>query len=133
MPLKCDVPLLLSTHQVSTAEGFGKVRLFEILDDLETKTRPIMVAARKALAEAKGSAALEPHNISYALTGDTEKVTSPSMLIALVQRILSCTPLTDATASLSPHRRWTLISRLRMPSMSGQGRLPLWGSSTTVP
>jgi len=60
--------------QVSTAEGFGKVRLFEILDDLETKTRPIMVAARKALAEAKGAAALEPHNISYALAGDTEKV-----------------------------------------------------------
>ena len=75
------------------------MRLFEILDDLETKTRPIMVAARKALAEAKGLAALEPHNISYALAGDTEKVTSPSMLIALVQRILYCTPLTAAAAS----------------------------------
>jgi len=28
------------------AEGFGKRRLFEIMDDLEARTRPIMVAAR---------------------------------------------------------------------------------------
>jgi hypothetical protein len=27
--------------QVTAAEGFGKTRLFEILDDLEAKTRPM--------------------------------------------------------------------------------------------
>lgn len=63
--------------KVSTAEGFGKVRLFEILDDLETKTRPVMTAARKALAEAKGTSALEPWNQSFALAGDTEKALDP--------------------------------------------------------
>lgn len=42
--------------QVTAAEGFGKVRLFEILDDLEGKTRPIMEAARKRLAEGEQAA-----------------------------------------------------------------------------
>lgn len=55
--------------QVTAAEGFGKVRLFEILDDLETKTRPIMEAARQRLAKEKGQDALQPHNISHALAG----------------------------------------------------------------
>jgi hypothetical protein len=54
---------------VTAAEGFGKTRLFEILDDLEAKTRPIMEAARQRLAKEKGAAALEPHNISQALAG----------------------------------------------------------------
>lgn len=56
--------------QVTAAEGFGKTRLFEILDDLEAKTRPIMEAARQHLAKEKGPAALEPHNISQALAGE---------------------------------------------------------------
>jgi hypothetical protein len=43
--------------------------LFEILDDLEEKTRPIMVEARQRLAKEKGESALEPHNIGYALAG----------------------------------------------------------------
>ena len=47
------------------------------MDDLETKTRPVMAAARAALAQAKGASALEPHNISYALAGDTEKALDP--------------------------------------------------------
>eukprot|EP00983_Pelagomonas_calceolata_P012819 410078-Pelagomonas_calceolata.AAC.5 len=33
-------------YKVMGAEGFGKRRLFEIMDDLEARTRPIMVAAR---------------------------------------------------------------------------------------
>lgn len=56
-------------HQAQGAEGFGKARLFEILDDLEEKTRGINEAARKRLAKDKGEAALEPHNIGHALAG----------------------------------------------------------------
>jgi hypothetical protein len=55
--------------QVTAAEGFGKGRLFEMLDDLERKTRPLMEEARARLAAEKGEAALEPHNISQALAG----------------------------------------------------------------
>lgn len=56
-------------NQVTAAEGFGKTRLFEILDDLEEKTRPIMQEARQRLAKEKGESALEPHNMGYALAG----------------------------------------------------------------
>lgn len=54
---------------MTAAEGFGKRRLFEILDDLEGKTKGLMEEARKKLAAEKGAAALEPHNISHALAG----------------------------------------------------------------
>lgn len=54
---------------MTAAEGFGKARLFEIMDDLEEKTRPIMQEARQRLAKDKGEAALEAHNIGYALAG----------------------------------------------------------------
>jgi hypothetical protein len=59
--------------QVTAAEGFGKTRLFEILDDLEAKTRPIMEEAWQRLANEKGPAALEPHNISQALAGTAHR------------------------------------------------------------
>lgn len=64
-------PLLLM--QVTAAEGFGKTRLFEILDDLEEKTRPIMEAARARLAQEKGASALDPHNMGYALAGEANR------------------------------------------------------------
>jgi hypothetical protein len=54
---------------VTAAEGFGKKRLFEILDDLEGKTRPINQEARERLAAEKGAEALEAHNISHSLAG----------------------------------------------------------------
>eukprot|EP00879_Flechtneria_rotunda_P031515 GHRR01034434.1.p1 GENE.GHRR01034434.1~~GHRR01034434.1.p1 ORF type:complete len:600 (+),score=162.71 GHRR01034434.1:561-2360(+) len=63
--------------KVTAAEGFGKARLFEMLDDLEVKTRSIMETARERLATEKGPAALEPHNQSHALAGDTTKATDP--------------------------------------------------------
>ncbi|KAI8467008.1 MAG: hypothetical protein J3K34DRAFT_431916 [Monoraphidium minutum] len=63
--------------KVTAAEGFGKKRLFEIMDDLEAKTRPLNDEARARLAAEKGAAALEPHNISHALAGDTTKLTDP--------------------------------------------------------
>lgn len=59
--------------QVTTTEGFGKGRLFEILGGLEEKTRPLMEAARQELAKQKGEAALLPWNMGYFLTGDIEK------------------------------------------------------------
>ena len=57
--------------QVSASEGFGKRRLFEILDDLEKQTRPINEAARKLLAAEKGEEALQPYNMPYALSGNS--------------------------------------------------------------
>jgi hypothetical protein len=58
---------------VTTTEGFGKERLFEILGGLEEKTRPLMEEARQALANDKGEEALKPWNMGYYLTGDIEK------------------------------------------------------------
>eukprot|EP00877_Chromochloris_zofingiensis_P006150 jgi/Chrzof1/1789/Cz10g21060.t1 len=64
-------------YKVTAAEGFGKDRLFEIMDGLEQRTRDILHQTRKNLATAKGEAALEPYNISYATAGDTTKATDP--------------------------------------------------------
>lgn len=64
-------------YKVSQAEGFGKARLFEILDDLEARTRPIMQSARERVASEKGASALQPWNTGYALAGDTEKALDP--------------------------------------------------------
>jgi len=63
--------------KVSQAEGFGKARLFEIMDDLEARSRPIMVAARERLAAEKGESALLPYNMGWSLAGDTEKAMDP--------------------------------------------------------
>lgn len=54
---------------MSQAEGFGKARLFGILDGLEARTRGLMGEARSRLAREKGAAALEPHNTGHALAG----------------------------------------------------------------
>ena len=43
--------------------------LFEMLAPLEERTRPLTTAARAALAASKGPDALEPWNLSYALSG----------------------------------------------------------------
>ena len=64
-------------YKVLAAEGFGKDTLFEMLDSLEERTRPIMEAARKRLAEDKGDDALQPWNISQALSGESAKLKDP--------------------------------------------------------
>jgi hypothetical protein len=64
-------------YKVTSAEGFGKDRLFSILDDLESRSRHIMVASRQRLAADKGEAALQPWNMGWALAGDTEKAMDP--------------------------------------------------------
>ncbi len=63
--------------KVTQAEGFGKVRLFEILDGLEARTRPLMAAARAGVAAAKGEAALQPWNLGHALSGDVTRAQDP--------------------------------------------------------
>ena len=64
-------------YKVLQAEGFGKDKLFSILDGLEERTRPLMDAARARLASEKGSSALEPWNISQALSGEVAKLQDP--------------------------------------------------------
>lgn len=65
----------LSVQQAEN--GMTKQQLFEILDDLERRTKPIMDAARARLATDKGAAALEPWNIGQALSGDITKEMDP--------------------------------------------------------
>lgn len=50
--------------KVQAAEGFDLGRLFEMLDGLETATRPLMTAARQRLADAKGPDALQVTGLS---------------------------------------------------------------------
>lgn len=60
-------------YKVSNAEGFGKIKLFEILDGLEKDTRPLMEEARKELEKRHGMAALDPWNTSFMMSGDVIK------------------------------------------------------------
>jgi len=56
-------------YTVTNAEGFGKQRLFEILDGLEEGTRPLMEQARKELEKRHGVKALDPWNTSFLMAG----------------------------------------------------------------
>jgi oligoendopeptidase F len=56
-------------YTVTQAEGFGKKRLFEILDTLEEGTRPLLHKARTEFENRYGVEALEPWNISYYMAG----------------------------------------------------------------
>lgn len=65
-------------YKVTQAEGFGKNRLFEILDKLERDTRPLMETARANFANEKGGPdALLPWNISFKMSGDVTKKLDP--------------------------------------------------------
>ena len=63
--------------KVQQAEGMSKAELFVVLDDLEVKTRPVMVKARETLAKEKGPEALLPENMGYYLSGDVTKLKDP--------------------------------------------------------
>jgi oligoendopeptidase F len=56
-------------YKVSNAEGFGKMKLFEMLDDLEQGTRAIMENGRKELATRHGEDSLLPWNTGYKMAG----------------------------------------------------------------
>ena len=60
-------------YTIQNAEGFDKARLFEILDDLEVSSRPLMEIARKELAKRHGADALLPYNMGYMMAGDVVK------------------------------------------------------------
>lgn len=60
-------------YKVTNAEGFGKLKLFDILDGLEKATRPLMDKARKELERRHGKEALEPWNTSFMMAGDVVK------------------------------------------------------------
>eukprot|EP01063_Lacrimia_lanifica_P016002 TRINITY_DN22630_c0_g1_i1.p1 TRINITY_DN22630_c0_g1~~TRINITY_DN22630_c0_g1_i1.p1 ORF type:complete len:633 (+),score=226.34 TRINITY_DN22630_c0_g1_i1:33-1931(+) len=64
-------------YKIQTTEGFDKARLFEILDDLEASTRPILEKARAKLAADKGEQALEPWNMGYSMAGSVVKEMDP--------------------------------------------------------
>jgi len=64
-------------YKVTQAEGFGKAALFDILDTLETGTRPLMVAARARLCAEKGEAALEPWNSAFMMAGSITRQLDP--------------------------------------------------------
>ena len=56
-------------YKVQQMEGFDKTTLFQMLDSLEIRTRPIMKVARNRLKDEFGPNALEPWNLSYYISG----------------------------------------------------------------
>eukprot|EP00586_Coscinodiscus_wailesii_P004918 CAMPEP_0172487174 /NCGR_PEP_ID=MMETSP1066-20121228/16125_1 /TAXON_ID=671091 /ORGANISM="Coscinodiscus wailesii, Strain CCMP2513" /LENGTH=648 /DNA_ID=CAMNT_0013253617 /DNA_START=116 /DNA_END=2062 /DNA_ORIENTATION=+ len=64
-------------YTVQNAEGFGKDRLFEILDGLEEGTRPLLDNALATLERRHGPSALQPWNTGYLMAGSTIKKMDP--------------------------------------------------------
>lgn len=64
-------------YTVQNAEGFSKKKLFEILDDLEQGTRPLMLKARAEMERRHGKEALEPWNTGFMLSGNVIKKMDP--------------------------------------------------------
>lgn len=64
-------------YKVTQAEGFGKKKLFAVLDDLELRMRELQQKARQKLAKEKGESVLEPWNTGYMLAGDLTKKQDP--------------------------------------------------------
>jgi Peptidase family M3 len=56
-------------YKVTNAEGFGKLKLFEMLDGLEQGTRSIMNIGRKELVTRHGEDVLQPWNTGYKMAG----------------------------------------------------------------
>ena len=63
--------------KVQKTEGFSKKKLFELLDDLEVKTRKSCQSAVEHFAKAKGEAATLPWNFRYFRGGDLAKEEDP--------------------------------------------------------
>ncbi|CAB9506763.1 Peptidase family M3 [Seminavis robusta] len=59
-------------YKVTNSEGFGKDKLFQILDTLEQGTRPIMEKARTELERRFGKEALEPWNTGFMISGTAQ-------------------------------------------------------------
>ncbi len=65
--------------KVSTTEGFGKAKLFELLDDLEARTRDAQTRYIAGVSAQHGEAALKPWNFRYFTQGDAMKDIDPYM------------------------------------------------------
>lgn len=63
--------------KVQAAEGMTKKQLFEFLDALEARTRPLAERAAAQLSAAKGDAAWAPWNRPAALSGDADRAMDP--------------------------------------------------------
>eukprot|EP00040_Diaphanoeca_grandis_P017576 m.91899 g.91899 ORF g.91899 m.91899 type:complete len:649 (+) comp26507_c0_seq1:137-2083(+) len=57
-------------YKVTNAEGFGKKRLFAMLDTLEQSTRGLMTSSREQFAVKNGQDSLQPWNTNHAMSGD---------------------------------------------------------------
>lgn len=68
--------------KVSINEGFGKERLFGILDDLEERTREACRRSVDGLKEEKGEDAAQPWNFSFNTSGDLTAEIDPYFLFA---------------------------------------------------
>ncbi len=66
-------------YKVSTTEGFNKEKLFELLDDLESRTRQAQESFIESVKEKHGEAALNPWNFRYHTQGDAVKDLDPYM------------------------------------------------------
>lgn len=64
-------------YKVTNAEGMSKDKLFEILDGLESGTRPIMEASIKELEKRHGFDALQPWNTSFMMAGSVLEKMDP--------------------------------------------------------
>jgi len=64
---------------VTQAEGFGKQKLFEMMDDLRGRTDGTMHKAREYLAKKSplGEDALKPWNTGFSLAGETDRKMDP--------------------------------------------------------
>ncbi len=66
-------------YKVSTTEGFGRRRLFELLDDLELRTREALERYIEKVRTEHGEEALEPWNFRHVTMGDAVKDVDPYM------------------------------------------------------
>jgi len=64
-------------YKVTQAEGFGKKKLFDILDTLKEGSDALLSDAREALRNAKGDSSLEAWNSGYMMAGDVEAALDP--------------------------------------------------------
>jgi len=64
-------------YKVTNSEGFGKDKLFEILDSLEKDTRSIMIKARQELEARFGKDALQPWNTGFMISGNAQVKLEP--------------------------------------------------------
>jgi oligoendopeptidase F len=64
-------------YKVQKAEGISKKKLFQLLDDLEAKTRDANKTAIENFIKEKGEAARSPWNFRFYRSGDLAKETDP--------------------------------------------------------